>query len=145
MDFALSKTTTGLLDIGLDGPDFKIEQGLKSAVIVSLFTDARAHDDDIIPDGTTNRRGHWADAFRERSLGSRLWLLSREKQLPSVLDRAQQYASEALQWLIDDNVAETVDVTTDFPYIGRLGIYITIIKADGSRFQYTFDFELKGN
>ena len=32
-----------------------------------------------IPDGTRDRRGGGEDSFRERPVGSRLWLLSREK------------------------------------------------------------------
>ena len=48
-------------------------------------------------------------------IGSRLWLLSREKQLAGVLERARHYAEEALTWLVEDGVATAVQVTATNP------------------------------
>ena len=135
--------TDGLLDIGLQDPNTDVDQGLESAVLVSLFTDARAQDDDVIPDGSTDQRGHWADSYSDSSLGSRLWLLHREKQLPEVLSRAKDYVYEALQWLMDDNVASAITVDAYWSAAERLALDITIQKADGGQWQRTFDYELK--
>ena len=90
-------------DATVEGHDLVLEDGLATAVILSLFLDARARADDALPDGGTDLRGFWADtvapaAERDRT-GSRLWLLSREKTLPEVLRRAHDYAAEALRWL----------------------------------------------
>ncbi len=41
-------------------------------------------------------------------VGSRLWLLSREKTLSSVVSRAQAYADEALAWLHKSGAATSV-------------------------------------
>lgn len=143
MDIAIVTDSDGRFDIALDGPILKTEQGLRSAVLVSLFTDARALDDDVLPDDNGPRRGHWADTYSDRSLGSRLWLLEREKATDDILQRAQEYATEALQWLVDDGIAQSVNVTTDWFEPGKLGIYITITKGDGSTWQDTFDYELR--
>ncbi|MEW4983061.1 MAG: phage GP46 family protein [Cycloclasticus sp.] len=142
MDAALIQTG-GRFDIALDGPDLKHDDGLRTTILISLFTDARAHEDDVLPSDDGDRRGHWADSFSETSLGSRLWLLEREKTLDDVLQRAQEYASEALEWLIDDDIAEAINVTTDWFETGKLGIYITLTKGDGSTWQDTFNYELK--
>ena len=48
-----------------------------TAVIISLFTDGLARSDDQ-HDGT-DRRGWWGDSGSEMTIGSRLWLLNREK------------------------------------------------------------------
>ena len=89
-------------------------------IIVSLFTDARASDDDILPDGATDKRGWWGDSFRDKKIGSRLWLLSREKQLSSVLKRAQEYAEESLAWMIKARLIKSVSVTATNPSNGVL-------------------------
>ncbi|ELN6426105.1 phage GP46 family protein, partial [Salmonella enterica] len=86
-------------DLVLNGPDLLTDDSIKTAVIISLFTDRRAQPSDPVPDGTTDRRGWWADSFRKRPIGSRLWLLSREKTLASVVERTAAYADEALAWL----------------------------------------------
>jgi len=86
---------------------------LLNAVWVSLFSDARALDDDVIPDGSAQQRGWWGDQFLlddGQSLGSRRWLLSREKQLDSVLRDLEEYDSEALQWLVDEGIASRIEV-----------------------------------
>ncbi len=144
MDIALQQDNNHQFDITLNGPDVTTEKGLRTAVMISLFTDARAHDDDVLPGNDNDRRGHWSDYFSDRSLGSRLWLLEREKQLPQVLQRAKDYADEALQWFIDDGIAQNVNVITDWLSEGRMAIYVTIIKADGDTWQHTFEYELKG-
>lgn len=139
-------------DIRAQAGDLLPENDLVTAVILSLFCDAPARDDDVIPDGTTNKRGWWADsvaplpgtglALREdsgpaRALGSRLWLLSRELQLPDVLRRAKDYAQEALQWLIDDGIASAVAVTPANPRQGLLDLHIVISLVDGDTEQMT--------
>lgn len=93
-------------------------------IIVSLFTDARASDDDILPDGATDKRGWWGDSFRDKKIGSRLWLLSREKQLSSVLKRAQEYAEESLAWMIKARLIKSVSVVATNPSNGVLMLTI---------------------
>ncbi|WP_324606427.1 phage GP46 family protein [Xenorhabdus nematophila] len=87
------------------------------------FTDRRALDSDELPAGAgTDRRGWWGDTFNTRSIGSRLWLLAREKQLSAVLHRAKAYADEALAWLIDDGHVKKNRCHCDCTSIGCLAI-----------------------
>ena len=105
--------TLGTFDWLVDGASLASDDDVQTAVILSLFTDRRAKDDDELPDARSDRRGWWGDAYADvdgDQIGSRLWLLARQKRVASTLQRAQQYASEALQWLIDDGVASTVGV-----------------------------------
>ena len=122
-------------------PQLATDEGLETAVIISLFTDRRANVDDVLPDNSGNRRGWWGDSFPEQAgdrIGSRLWLLHREKQLPLVRERARQYAREALQWLVDDGIARAVDVEANFPRMGVLTLDVAIARALGApvRFRY---------
>jgi len=87
---------------------------LAGAIILSLFLDRRAAPDDPLPPGTTDRRGWLGDALSPRPgdrFGSRLWLLAREKQSEETRLRAEEYAAEALAWLVEDGLAERVEVT----------------------------------
>jgi len=97
--------------------DLESDRGLETAVIISLFTDRRANEDDALPDSNNlDRRGWWGDLtsnIENDQIGSRLWLLEREKTTPNVVIRAKQYAEEALQWLIDEGVAMKVEVEAE--------------------------------
>ena len=135
MDIKLSWAGWGA-DCSLHAADLLPENGLETAVILSLLCDARARDDDTLPDEGTDRRGWWADSVAPEvggdRTGSRLWLLSREKTLPETLRRPKDYAEEALAWLIEDNVARTVAVTADMPRKGLLALTVVITLPDGS-------------
>ena len=128
--------------------DLESDAGLETAVLISLFTDRRANIDDPLPDSNnTSRRGWWGDLASPEvegdQIGSRLWLLEREKTLESVLTRAKQYTIEALQWLIDDGVAEKVDVSTERLTIATgydvLAILGEIFKPDGSTYPFKYE------
>jgi phage gp46-like protein len=110
---------------------------LGTAVLISLFSDRQANDDDVIPDGSTDRRGWWGDLEQEKPLGSRLWLLSRSTLSDEVAKLAVIYAKEALQWLIDDLVAESVTVTATPDGVKMLLLSVTINRKSGAQsYQY---------
>jgi len=103
-------------DLVLGKTNLETDQGLETAVFISLFTDRQADPDDEIPDGTEDRRGWWADRFTEDEgdlIGSRLWLLSRSKTVTTILAQAETYAEEALDWLIEDGIASSVSATAE--------------------------------
>lgn len=119
--------------------DLEYDEGLETAVIISLFTDRRANFDDILPN-SSNRdfRGWWGDLasplIEGDQIGSRLWLLEREKTLKTVLVRAKQYAEEALQWMIEDRIATKIEVDVERQGIeGQdvLALQVRIRQAEG--------------
>lgn len=132
-------------DIALTDVDIATDTGLQTAVVVSLFTDRRAEDDDELPAGEKDRRGWWGDMLADQDgdkIGSRLWLLSREKQLPEIVARAEEYAAESLQWLLDDDVAKRVQVAAHCPRRGWLCLQIGITRVDGTQFEDRFSYPL---
>ncbi|TJR85896.1 phage GP46 family protein [Escherichia coli] len=134
----------GCGSLQLNGADLLTDNSLLTAVIISLFTDRRALDSDEIPDGTRDRRGWWGDSFRERPVGSRLWLLSREKTLSSVVCRAQAYADEALAWLHKSGAATSVVCHAMRVGHARLSLSVKITLPDGSRHPMIFYADMKG-
>lgn len=121
-------TTSGVLRSGAD---------LATAVMLSLGTDRTAHPDDQPPDGG-GRRGWWADAYRKYALGSRLWLLSREKETELTRIRAEQYAREATEWMVREGVASRIDIAAEWTGPGRLELTLVIVSPPGSRVGWRF-------
>ncbi|HCY15624.1 MAG: hypothetical protein A2Z93_06120 [Curvibacter sp. GWA2_64_110] len=96
----------------------ELEDTLQTAVIISLFSDARATDDDKLPMNETDRRGWVGDEFasadfdsRPDPWGSRLWTCYTGKAATEVLETARFAAFEALQWMVRDGVASRVEVS----------------------------------
>ena len=71
-------------------------------------------------------------------MGSRLWTLARTKQLADVLDDAQVYAEQALQWLIDDSHALAIDVMATNPEQSVLLLSVVVTLPNGQTEQRTF-------
>ena len=109
------------------------DDSLTNAIVISLFTDARVD----------NQRGWWGNDFnqneeRQVEMGSRLWTLARSKQLADVLDDAQAYAEQALQWLIDDGHALVIDVMATNPEQSVLLLSVVVTLPNGQTEQRTF-------
>lgn len=117
---------------------------LVNAILISLFTDRLAAIDDVIPDGSEDPRGWSGDLGQDYPIGSRLWLLSRAKQIPEVLRMAREYVIEALQWLIDDEVVAKLDLTVEFTRPGMLGIAIVAHKPAGDQLAMQFAYAWQG-
>lgn len=134
------------------------DEGLRTAVLISLFTDARAPDDAPLPEAGQDRRGWWGDVLADGAgpdagsagdrnrIGSLLWLLARAKVTPQVLVEARQYAEEALDWLVRDGIARAVRVVASAQQAGptpdALVLAVEIDRPDGpgrQRWDFTWD------
>ena len=105
--------SAGSADLAILDSDLESDEGLRTACLLSLFTDRRAEEGDDLPGADNDLRGWWADEFLEHARdrwGSKLWLIERTKLTPDVIARAQRYASEALEWMVIDGVAKSVSV-----------------------------------
>ena len=157
-------------DLALEGDpdrDLRGDDGLLTAVIISLFTDARANADDPLPDERigllSDPRGWWGDYILEEDsrdpirnggplhnggpMGSRLWLLSREKDMDVVVARAQQYADEAVAWLLRDKHVDRVSTVASRVSRGYLGIAVAALEPTGGmdaktrEWNFLYDYE----
>lgn len=118
-------------DLKVADGDLVMDDGLATAVAISLFTDRRVSEEEL-PAEETDRRGWWGDLISEDlpdQIGSKLWLLKREKHTPETARRAKEYAEEALQWILDDNIAQSVSVSTEWISSGYLQIKVSIQKG----------------
>ena len=126
----------GGTDLEVAAGDFALDQGLDTAVLVSLFTDARAPADADLPGEADDRRGWWgqdnADPF-----GSLLWLvLERGVRTAEAATLAAGYAREALQWMIREEIAASVDVASTFEADGLLYLRVDITRGPSRRWAH---------
>jgi phage gp46-like protein len=138
-DIAL-KWSNGVIDLVLEDDDVLTDEGLRTAVLLSLFVDRRAEDDDPLPGSDDDRRGWWADEFSDVEgdrIGSRLWLLDRAKRTADVVPRTEELAREALAWMIEDRVAASVDVAVEVDGDIRY-LNVTIERPSGDRANFRF-------
>lgn len=138
-------------DIALQDGALAIDDGMRTAIFLSLFTDARAPDDAVLPEQGADRRGWWGNGFapdglssRHQEVGSLLWLLRRSKITNATIAMAKTYATAALEWLITDQVARSVLVEVEAQ--GQtLAIGVTLDRPTGparQRYDFTWDASL---
>lgn len=125
-------------DLALHQGDLVLDLGLGSAVLRSLFTDARASADELERWGGGDPRGWWGSDEADE-WGSTLWLLSREKATQETRARAEGAARAALEWLIDDGVAESVEVTAAYPERGQLSLEVRVVRGRASRWAHLWE------
>jgi phage gp46-like protein len=126
--------------------DLKAGSDLESAVLLSLFTDARASDDYVLPAGDDDPRGWWGTDYIGYEIGSRLWQYKRAKKaantnLPASI---QAECLRALQWLYDSGVAAGIAVTADWITPTAIGIAIVIAQPTGKPKNFTYSWAWQG-
>jgi len=112
---------------------------IDAAIYSSLFSDARADE----TEKQTDRRGYWGDTFAEvpgDRWGSKLWLAERAKLTadPRVggegvvrLAQLEQWAREAVQWMIDDGVITSIEIESERREGGQALLQVTYTRERG--------------
>lgn len=139
-DLALILTDDNEMDLAFADDDLVCEQGLETSVLVSLFCDRQADVDDVLPTADPDRRGWWGDQFQDvenDKIGSREWLVRTGKLLPGLNALREQYADEALSWMLEDGVADGVVATATIE--GSLTCLNIEIQRPSDPVQYRFD------
>jgi len=132
-------------DFAVAGGALATGNDLETAVLISLFSDAVASPDYIGPDGSTDPRGCWIDTYETAAaggtvLGSLLWQLFRgvkagNTNLPL---QAQNACAVALQWLIADGIAASIQAAAGWVTPTALGIQVVITRPNGSAVQFRY-------
>ena len=112
---------------------------LRTAVLLCLFTDKHAYDDDQTPHDNEDRRGWWGDGVDinaesgERELGSRLWLLERSILNEETRIFAEEEAKNALQTLIDQGAVARIEALVELSYSNNsLTLNVKLYSRDGN-------------
>ncbi len=137
-DLALVVDDTGFYDIGIDGNDFASTDGFRTALEVSILTDARAGASEV-PNAFL-RRGYVGDILTSnigRSLGSTLWLYSQSRLTTEIINKIRADARNSLLWLTEDRIARSVTVTAKKTGIRVVEVTIDIVTNEGAQQRYT--------
>lgn len=129
LDILLSQTEKGY-DINIKDADIESLNNFKTAIEVSLFSDSRADRTQVfLPESRRGWIGDLATPIDGQNFGSLLWLIQQERLTQTTLNRAVNFTRSALQWLIDQGQAVTVNVSGEIvPMSGiRLNIVITSV------------------
>jgi phage gp46-like protein len=142
IDAIIEKTAAGYYDMAI-GPDGDLLSGdtFDTAIMVSLFTDARA-DESEVPQ--RHRRRGWIgnESTPGVQMGSTLWTLAQTRVTKTLLNQIETIAQNALRWLVGDGYAKSV---TSVACLCDPGIRLTVtIERTNSRVEQRF-FDLWQN
>jgi len=115
IDIALVKTANEYLDIAFaDTGDFLLTEGLDTTLDMSILEQRRADASEVVRPEL--RRGWWGNTLNDLAfeIGSKLWLLSQARKTQSTLNSAEDYAQNALEWMLDDDIIDDVNVIAYF-------------------------------
>lgn len=130
-------------DLSIENDDLLADNGLETAVAISVFTDRRVSDEEL-PDLETKKRGWWGDMFPEIDLdriGSRLWTLDRSKTTVETLNRMNELCKESLNWMLEDGIAGEIAVNSEYNDNKQMITTIEISRPDeqSERFSVVWD------
>lgn len=136
IDADLIITDNGYYDIQLDSVgDIKTQEFFTTAILYSLFGERRASPDEIVE--PVLRRGWIGNSGYEN--GSKLWLLYQARLTTSTLNRIEDEAVKALQWLVDDGFAVSIDEVNTEIRERRLLLELTISRSRDEVFRKSYD------
>jgi len=126
---------TGTGDFNMLGAGLELGHDLETAVLISLFTDAQADPGDIVLD--SDPRGWWADtyaAFEDPALptiandriGSKLWQIFNMPRTQNTLNWMRDQILIALNWMLKDGVASSIEAFPRFTSSGGVGAVVRI-------------------
>jgi len=112
VDLSLIKDAGNIYDLQIENGDFITTNSFETAIQMSLLIDRRANASEVPQ--PERRRGWWgnvANRVEDYDIGSKLWLLDQARSTEETLNLAINYVRISLQWLLDDNEAEEIEVT----------------------------------
>ena len=131
-DIALIFDGSGF-DLVIEDGDFKNEEGFDTAIWVSLFTDARASESQVLaPENRRGWMGNLVSDVEEREVGGLLWLAEQRRLTQDSLNEIVDYVRKSLNWFIEDNIAQKIEVSGEIVPRSGIAISIIITTSDGS-------------
>jgi phage gp46-like protein len=119
--------STGAYDFALDANgDILTADFFDTSILYSLFGERRASPDEMVEPQL--RRG-WIGNSPDFENGSKLWLLRQARLTRDNLNRVQDEAAKALQWLVDDGYAVSIDEVSATFKGGAVNLSLTIRRS----------------
>lgn len=129
-DLRVSITEQGA-DLELVAGDLAVSSGLEEAVLVSLYSDARATEDEAGARGLSDPRGWWGEDSGDR-FGSKLWQLSQGKLTTATLRVIEDHVRESLGWMRAEGIVDQVDARATINSRNRSMVEIDVVLRRGT-------------
>lgn len=100
-------------DIKIEANDFKIEDKLENADLISLLSDRRVTDDEAIDEYRGGWFGNSLLNISDKDWGSKLWTLYNKPLNNTTLRLWEQYTEDALAWQVQAGMITKVDCTAE--------------------------------
>jgi phage gp46-like protein len=151
VSFIRRTTDTPHCDLAIVDGDIAFGDELESMTLVSLLTNARATPDEYKNASLTlftdihdvvKLQGWWGDSYSSvqgNQIGSKLWLLARQKATNNIRILTEEYVKSALQYLIDDGIVATIEPTAVWKD-DQVEMSIQLTKPDGTTEEFRFQF-----
>ena len=126
----------GSFDLAIrDGEDLVTDLSLSSAVIMTLFSNARATPERTNLEIPEDPRGWYAND----AVGSLLWLYARRAITPQLLVDIENECARALQYLVDEGRARSISiVATRGRVVDTIDLRIEIVRGDNEVEEFSF-------
>ena len=122
---AVLNTTRGYYDISIIDGQIDVAEFFDTSLLYSIFGERRASPEEVIEPQL--RRGWIGNDDYEN--GSKIWLLYQSRLTRDVLNRLEDEAYKALQWLVDDGFAVSIDDVVVSLSGGRVLLDVTIRRS----------------
>ena len=113
IDLELVGTENFDLAIAENG-DFRTVENLNTAIDLSILTDARADESEVI--NPLRRRGWFGNVLSEvegHEQGCKIWLVEQAKFTPDILSIIEDYAKQGLDWIERDEIGKIKSVVCE--------------------------------
>lgn len=138
LDQVTSPNGDNYYDITFTDGDFTMTYGLETAFLMSIFCEQR--DDSIeVPANRGGWAGNELQPIQGFEQGSLLWTLYQSPATEDAATQAQNYLEDSFQWLIDDLIAQEVQVETIIVANYKLQGKISVIANDDTEFVNFYD------
>jgi phage gp46-like protein len=126
-DIKLIQDDSGIWDIDFADGDFKLTDGLDTAVYMSVLSDKRASITEV--KDPILRRGHFTNEFSDvegYQVGSKLWLYTDQAKNTEENELLiENSVTDGLKWMIDDNIISKSQVVV-IRGLGRVNIEVNL-------------------
>ena len=129
-DAVLAADSTGLYDFSLDASgDILTEDFFDTAILMSLFCERRAIASEM-PASHLRRGWIGNESTPGFEIGSKVWLYEQARLTRATLNGINSVIKESLQWMIDDNIALEVTVSSTLSRNNSIAVEVTITRPN---------------
>jgi phage gp46-like protein len=130
-DVKLAINDQGYYDLVIENGSIAGVEGLDTAILVSIYTDARA------PASTVSdplmRRGWVGNILNvnlERELGSILWIADTSRVDQNTLNYFNRETKACLKWMLDDGIVKNIIINSEIVDSKNIKVNISLIKLN---------------